>query len=1094
MRNIKNTITKILDEKKTFLVVELGIILVVAFFLFCAKSESIIIYYDQYPDNMRTQIFFDIGAGYSEEFSILCSAQNETKMMIPREYIPSLKKIRIDFSDKEGMLSIKKIKICKNGLNILSFNAKEIVDLFDTTDEIDYNIDHNRLLINNLSIDGKCYFNDTFVRKTKNIYDSIQLKELMIAFFFVSAISLFFHFRDNIYIWVSAFSQRRRFAFVLSLFIFGLLWLYREYILGDIVFVFGGVAGDSVTQSYPNLYRWAYLIENGKTLFGFDFTRGYGAARAIYAINFFDWMILFGTKYLAYLMGINQILKIVLSFVLFYVYLRLLKRKEVVCYIGAVSYALCGHMIMRQFWKSYSNEVVLSALLLVALEYSISKKKHMLLPVAVLLYCITMGEYNSVFGFGLVIGYTLFRYLDLYDVDFHGLIKTILYNIVAYLIAILGGFIYLFQPLLISLNSERAKGGVSSFDFRELIRLQDINNIKIGIMRTVSEALEGREEMFQLIVHDNILEGPTFYCGILIILFVPFAIHNLKGKRKLLAWVVTIFAASYIVFPNLRHMANGFGAYTYKLSSFWITILLLYYGTMGMQCWIEEEKALPHFFMYGFQMLVIIISLLLVSQEKECISFDYQQLAITIGIIILLNITMIFRDKMSPYSIIYMLIMLTCIDLFSNAYVFADSGIALTKDQIENRYEDSGIDYIKGIENDKFYRIENKDNRSQENLGLVLDYNGFVDYTGGTSMNDNLHRFLEAMKIARIQPSSNHYMTGLNNANELYSILSAKYIITSQPAIDNDYGLQLLTEIDGEKIYENRNVLSIGSCYESYLTEEDMSQLDTQERRIALLDSCVLDADSAAAVANISNSEWRKYKTDVEGDEHAYEYDADLHKIMFDEISADKVVQLTFDMEARTNNLGALSYGSAEENLGSVLVECKGVRSSQSFVFTGNNISWFQCSYDIENIKLTIYDREAYYEKTDQYLQDRKNSEFNCTSFFSNNIAGTVNSDKDAVLFFSIPYNKGWNIYIDGEKAELLKVNYGFIGAYLEAGNHDIVLKYQIPYIKLSLIVSMMGIVLIIIWGIYWNKKERQIENSATRAVYDDSLFADRNK
>lgn len=1079
MCNIKFAITKIMNEKLTFLLIEMGIILSAAFLMLGAKEDSIVIYYDQYPDNMRTQIFFDIGTGYSEEFSIVSNAKSETKMIIPKEFIPSLKKMRIDFSDKEGALSIKKIEICKNGLNILSLNAKEIVEFLDGTDEVEYSIDHDRLIINNLSIDGKWFLNDAFVKKTKDICNSIQLKELMIAGLFVSIISLLFYYRDIIYAWVSTFSQRRRFIFVLCLFTLGVFWLYREYILGDTVFIFGGIAGDSVTQTYPNLYRWAYLIENGKTLFGFDFARGYGAVRGIHVINFFDWMILFGTKYLAYFMGINQIFKIILSFALFYIYLRLLKRKEVVCYIGAASYALCGHMIMRQFWKSYSSEVVLSAFLLVALEYSISKKRHTFLPVAVLLYCITMGEYNSVLAFGLVVGYTLFRYLDLYDLDFRELTKTVLYNIAAYLIAILGGFIYLFHPLLSSLNSERAKAGVSSFDIRELIRLQNINDIKTGAIRTVSAALEGREELFHLIVHDNILEGATFYCGILIIVFVPFAIHNLIGKRKVLAWTVVVIAASYIVFPNLRNIVNGFGAYTYKLSSFWITILLLYYGTMGMQCWIDEEKVLPHFSMYVFQMLVAIISLLLVSLEKEYISFDYRQLAILIGIIIILNIMMLFRDKMSPHSITYVLIILTCIDLVSNAYVFADSGIALTKSQLEKRYKDSSVDYIKGIENDKFYRIEHKDNRSQENWGLVLDYNGFVDYSGGTSMNDNLHRFLEVMNIARIQPSSNHYMTGLSNANELYSILSAKYIITSEATIDNDYGLKLLTEIDGKKIYENRNVLTLGSCYYSYLREEDMSQLGIQERRTALLDNCVLDADSVSGAA-IPKSEWQIYKTGTEGEKRTYEYDVDLHKIMFDEISADKVVQLTFDMEPRTNSLSVLGYGRAEENLGSVLV---GDRSSQSFVFAGNNISWFQCDYDMQNIELTVYDRKAYYEKADQYLLDRKNGEFNCTSFSSNNITGTVNNDKNAVLFFSIPYDKGWSIYVDGKKSELLKVNYGFIGAYLKEGKHNVVLKYQLPYVKISLAISTMGIVLIVVWGVYWNKRENRLKINATKNI-----------
>lgn len=1069
-----------MDEKKTFLFIELGIILVVITLLFCPKEESIIVYYDQYPDNMGTKIFYDTGSGYLEEFSSASNADYKTQIIIPKEYIPSLKQIRIDFSDKEGMLSIRKMAICKNGINILSLNAEEIVELFDNTDELEYSIENNRLIINNLTIDGKCYFNSEFVKKVKDIYNLIQPMELMIGFFIVSVITLLFHFRNKIYIWGCALSRRRRFAFILFLFTTGVLWCYRRYILGDIVFVFGGIGSDSMTQTYPNLYRAADLIENGKDLLGFDFARGYGAVRAISVINIFDWMILFGTKNLAYLMGISQILKIILSFVLFYVYLVLINRKEVVCYIGAASYALCGHMIMRQFWKGYSNEVVLSAFLLIALEYSISKKKRMLLPIALLLYCITMGEYNSIYVFGLVIGYTLFRYFELYDFEFCGLLKLVLYHLFAYILAILGGFIYLFQPLLSSLNSDRAKGGMASFGFRKLFQLQNLDDIKIGFLRTVSAALEGSKELFHPVVHNNILEGATFYCGILVLLFIPFAVQRLKGKRKIFAWITIICAVIYIAFPNVRFIANGFAAYTYKLSSFWITILLLYYGTMGMEDWIGEKNGQQYFSLYALQMFIAIVCLLIVSQEKDKVSFNYQQLVLLIGILALLNIVMVFRNKMKPYNIIYVLSVVSCIDLFSNAYFFAKPEIAQTEDYLNKYYQNVSIDYIKEIENSEFYRIENKDNRSQANAGLVLDYNGFVDYSGGTSMNDNLHHFLEVMNIARIQPSSSHYMTGLSNANALYDILSAKYIITSERAIDNDHGLRMLHEIDGKKIYENTNALPMGFCYQSIIEESELDKLNIQERRLALLDSCVVSSDAVTRLNGIERVESVAYTWDIEGKERAYEYDADLHKIMFTETSSDEVIQLTFDMKARADNFGVLNYGNEEENLGSVLVGSKDTHSSQSFVFTGNNISYFQCQNDMENIKVTAYDREKYYSETDKYLQERKSSEFECTSFSSNNIAGTVKNENDAVLYFSIPYNNGWNIYIDGKKADLLKVNYGFIGAYMEAGEHDIVLQYQIPYIRVSIAVSIIGIVLIIVWCVYWSKREKRRKLNAS--------------
>lgn len=1068
-----------MNAKKFFLFVEIGIILLTAVLLFGNKEESIVIYYDQYLDDMVTQIFYDIGSGYSQEYSSTCSVTDKTTIILPEEYILSINKMRIDFSNREGLMSIKKISICKNGYPILSFDADEIVEMLDSTDEIAYQVDQNRLVINHLTNDGKAFFNDLFARRVKDIYAEPQSVEIVIAMLFLCVISVLFYFREKIYVRISKFSRRQRSLLVFCVFSLGVLVCYRDYVFGNNVFIFGGIGNDSIAQTYPNMYRWTYLIERGEALLGFDFTRGYGAARGINVVNIFDWVILFGTRNLAYLMGINQILKVILAFALFYAYLKLINRKEVACYIGAASYALCGHMIIRQFWKSYSSEVVLCAFLLIALELSINKKKHALLPIALVLFFTSMGVYNSVLAFGLVVGYTIFRYIEQYGLDMRGMLKTTLCNICAYILAAFGGFLYLFQPLINSLGSDRAENGMSSFNIKELFRLQNVNGIKQGIIRTVSAGLEGKEELFHAVVHDNILEGATFYCGIITLLFIPFAINKLKGTRKILALTIVVIAIAYIIFPELRFMANGFGAYTYKLSSFWIIILMLYYGTLGIDFWMDDGAKNPYS-SCCFHIVVAIISLLLVYQDKEKINFNYHLLIILITIIILLDIIMILRDKFDVKSIAYALIILSGIDLFSNAYIFAQPDIAQTKEGINRYYADNCIDYIKEInENNEnvFFRIENKSNRSVTNDGLVLNYNGFVDYSGGASMNDNIHHFLEVMNIARIQPSSNHYMTGLSNANEIYDILSAKYIITSDKTIDNDYGLKPLYEEDGRKIYENYNVLPLGFCYNTFVTEEELEELEIQERRFALLDSCVLSSDIATQLNGINNVESHVYKMDIDGEELIYEYDVDLRKITFNEVDANKVVELTFDMEGRSNSFNALYYGNSEGILGSVLVGSKEAHSSQSFVFAGNNISYFQGPADMDNIKVVVYDRDVYYKKADQYLQNRKSSEFECTSFSSNNISGTVNSEKDAVLYFSIPYDKGWNIYIDGEKAELFKVNYGFIGAYVEAGEHDIVLKYQIPYMTISIIISIIGIVAIVIWCVYWQRREKRQVN-----------------
>lgn len=440
--------------------------------------------------------------------------------------------------------------------------------------------------------------------------------------------------------------------------------------------------------------------------------------------------------------------------------------------------------------------------------------------------------------------------------------------------------------------------------------------------------------------------------------------------------------------------------------------------------------------------------------------------------VILVDYLTLFKNKRNEKVFKYILAVIAIVDLFTNAYVYCSPEISVSEDRIKSMYTDSSIDYIKEIDKDDFYRIEAKDNRSHACVALTEDYYGLVDYSGGTNMNDNIHYFLDTFNIAKILPSTNHYMTGLSNANELYDLLSVKYLTTSEKAVDNDYGLELIGEKDGKKIYKNCNMLPIGFCYNSYINEDEMDKLTLQERRKAILDSCVMD--SGVNPHGINNKANGDYQIDLKGTELLYEYDEGAGKITFEEVTDDKVVLLEFDMKCkRGDSFGSLSYGNGEEKLGSVSVGSEEKESSQSFVFAGNKLSFFSCQMgSMSNIKLTVYDRSEFYRKTDEYIQERKNNGFKCTNFSSNYITGNINNSEDSILYFAIPYDKGWSIYVDGKEAEVEKVNYGFCGAYLSAGHHDIVLKYLIPYSNISMVISLMGVLLIIVWCVFWVKKK----------------------
>ena len=78
-------------------------------------------------------------------------------------------------------------------------------------------------------------------------------------------------------------------------------------------------------------------------------------------------------------------------------------------------------------------------------------------------------------------------------------------------------------------------------------------------------------------------------------------------------------------------------------------------------------------------------------------------------------------------------------------------------------------------------------------------------------------------------------------------------------------------------------------------------------------------------------------------------------------------------------------------------------------------------------------------------------------------ISCEANAGKDEKLFLSVPANKGWTAYRNGEKIEIEKFADALINIPLVEGENFIELKYQVPGLYLGMIVSASGIILLII-------------------------------
>ena len=79
---------------------------------------------------------------------------------------------------------------------------------------------------------------------------------------------------------------------------------------------------------------------------------------------------------------------------------------------------------------------------------------------------------------------------------------------------------------------------------------------------------------------------------------------------------------------------------------------------------------------------------------------------------------------------------------------------------------------------------------------------------------------------------------------------------------------------------------------------------------------------------------------------------------------------------------------------------------------------------------------------------------------------------KNQFLFTTIPYDEGWQAYIDGKRVDVERTGDGFLALWPDAGEHDIVLRFVPEGFRLGIIISIAGwIIYIIVFvgvGIVW--------------------------
>ena len=102
-------------------------------------------------------------------------------------------------------------------------------------------------------------------------------------------------------------------------------------------------------------------------------------------------------------------------------------------------------------------------------------------------------------------------------------------------------------------------------------------------------------------------------------------------------------------------------------------------------------------------------------------------------------------------------------------------------------------------------------------------------------------------------------------------------------------------------------------------------------------------------------------------------------------------------------------------------------------------------------------------------LECDKRAVTSCESFVTDTYGFTAKTamlPDSTLVFFSVPYTKGFSCTVDGKDTEILSADYGLMAIPVEGGCHEIRVTYTPEGFKNGLIMSVIG--LLILGGLTW--------------------------
>ena len=556
-----------------------------------------------------------------------------------------------------------------------------------------------------------------------------------------------------------------------------------------------------------------------------------------------------------------------------------------------------------------------------------------------------------------------------------------------------------------------------------------------------------------VIFKSDAITTPNVSAGIIVLfLSLSYLLNTNISKKNKICYLLLYFIFVAIIFvPQLDFIIQAFHVpndlpYRYSFIYTFIMIILSSYAVLNL----DKESLIKVLCLFVFCVGAIIITI------KDTYALASKEaLLINIIIIFLYVFFLLLGKYFKTYRNIFFfaLILVTTIDCIESLnYGLQISQVA---DNFYNSTKeiDEKIDTIKNYDDSLFYRIDNPNNHTLNDsaksfyYGVTtfssMAYQNMAElqrYLGNQGNNINSYMYVDQTPIYDMMFNVK-YMIGSRIDKQRYSEIKANSNITKF-----NYSVGLAFGVNKDVLnweYTNNSPVYVQNDF-----VEKATHIDNVFNPLTLVDQEELQNDTLKVV---------KY-TYLNPNEISYIY-WNSSSISFIKIGNDLYAR--DDYYSNCNYLGAYNYYNYDDE------HIIGFSSEEEYIE-------IMIGYNYYNDGLF----HPYYldsDKFEQVYNKLKNSSMTLTSFEEDTISGQIYLEEDSTIYTSIPYDEGWNVYVNDLKVDTYSLGNSLLAFDAKKGLNKIEFKYRIPKMKIGLIISTIS--LAIVFQLFYIEKKKKVTN-----------------